>query len=181
MTMTLAIGSVVACTFVPRTLSEAAELSSYIYVARVVDNPADRTYVLDVQEVFRGDVPATLTFAPDPGEPVSSCEAAPHVGSTYLFGNQDLDGVLGQGEVWLRIKGDEFVAVSIVAPDGGTADLYETLRELPDTALPAPPSPRTAPAPGTVMMGVALLIAAIATAIARHRSAAAAGEREKTV
>jgi hypothetical protein len=166
MTLTLTIGSVAACTFVPRTLSEEAELSPYIYVARVVGNPADRTYVLDVKEVFRGEVPAMLTFAPDPGQPVSSCEAAPHVGSTYLFGNQHLEGVLGQGDVWLRIKGDEFVAVSIVAPQGGTADLYATLRALPDTAQLGPVPPSKAPSPG-VVAGFVLVIAAIAAAVVK--------------
>jgi hypothetical protein len=76
LTLILAVGSVAACSFAPATLDQVAAEAELIYVARVTDKPADRTYVLDVQEVFRGDVPATVTFEPDPSAGVSSCEPA---------------------------------------------------------------------------------------------------------
>lgn len=170
LTLILAVGSVAACSFAPATLDQVAAEAELIYVARVTDKPADRTYVLDVQEVFRGDVPATVTFEPDPSAGVSSCEASVKVGATYLFGSDDLEGPLGLGDIWLRIDGQQLVGLLITTPSGDTAALYETLRDLPDTAMRLPATPPPTPGPIT-WAGIALLIAALTATVPRgHRS-----------
>ena len=161
-----------ACTFgsIP-TLAEAAESADMIFLAEVVDVPADRTYVLETGQVFRGSVPDSITFAPTEGEGVSSCEAALREGATYLFGVSDFDGVLGLGEVWLRIRANRVEGSFLSPPTTDPDELIALLEGLPDTALPLT-VPATNPArfPATEL-GVLCLAGAAIVWTTRRRAA----------
>ena len=154
----------------PPTLAGVAENADMIFFAEVVDVPAERTYVLETGQVFRGSVPDTITFAPNEGEGVSSCEASLRDGATYLFGVDDFEGPLGMGEVWLRIRANRVESSFIVPPPTeNVADLITLLEGLPDTAMPPSiPAPEPARFPATELGVLALAFAAIAWAARRR-------------
>jgi len=168
--LSIGVQPVAACTYVPPTLAEQAGRVDMIFFAEVADVPADRTYVLETGQVFRGSVPDTITFAPDEGEGVSSCEASLRDGATYLFGVNDFDGVLGLGEVWFRIFPNRVEGSFIFPPPTTDPDaLIALLEGLPDTALP-PSAPATDPARFPVTeLGILCLAGAAIVWTARRR------------
>ena len=139
----LVIGSgarpVAACQWLPPQLEEVATAGvDTLFVGRVAEIPAARTYVVDVLRVFRGDPAPQITFAPWSTEAISSCEAGLDLGATYLFAPSRIDGVLGIGDVWARIEGQEVSAIYVQEWTGSADALYAYLEGLPDTAVPLP-------------------------------------------
>lgn len=158
--LAVAVLPTAACSWAPLSLDEVVGETPLIFVAKVVDQPAERSYALEVAEVFRGSVPASVTFAHDPNSGVSSCEAELEVSATYLFGTEDLTSGLGVGNVWLQIEGQALSAFYVAPPAGGTAALYDMLRKLPDASMPVEVG--GAGRPLLIQTGILLLIAAVA-------------------
>jgi hypothetical protein len=159
--LSVAVRPAAACTWVQPSLDEVVGETPLIFVAKVVDQPAERSYVVEVVEVFRGDVPSSITFAHDPNSGVSSCEAGLEVGATYLFGTDSLDHGLGIGDVWLQIDGRKLSAYYITPPTGGASALYEVLRDLPDTSMPLVAGDDSPPSP-LMLTGILFLLVALA-------------------
>jgi len=149
------------------------ESATAIFIARVDDVPGDRTYVLETVQVFRGSVPDSISFAPDPDEGVSTCEAALRDGATYLFGVRDLEGLLGLGDVWLRIFANRVEREFVDPPTTDPEALIALLQGLPDTAMPFT-APATDPArfPAAELGVLCLACAAIALITLRRLSSA---------
>ena len=169
-TLVLAVGHrpVAACSWVPPTLDEAARGAQLLFVATVSEVPAPRTYVVDVERAFRGEIPETLVYSPEPGSVGSSCDAALEVGGTYLFAPQSLEGPLTIGDVWFELDGQDALGVYLLNYEGDVDDLLARLSALPDTALPreTPSSPV-----GIAGIGLLVLVAPIVLAIrARERA-----------
>jgi hypothetical protein len=154
-------GRAAACQFASLpTVEEAAADRHVIFIAKVVEIPRDRAYVLDVSRVFRGQVPDALTIAQPRGDVSSSCDAHPQLGATYLFMLDSLDQrYLGLFDVPIRIQGDQLVDRRLDAGDLDRAGLIALLKGLPDTSM-APRagsgSPLTAIGAAVVLLGLIL-------------------------
>jgi hypothetical protein len=160
------VQTVAACSWLPPTLDEVVDDANYIFYGAVTENPAARSYVVEVERVFRGTVPDVLTFAPDAGSSVSSCEAGLDVGSIYVFGMRSLDGgVLGIGDVWLRLSGTTVQGFYAEAPDLDFANLVSYLAGLPNTSTGG----SGAAAATLTATGLAMLIASALLFVTKDR------------
>ncbi len=145
------------------TVAEAVADEPLIFIATVIETPRDRAYVLDVSRVFRGEVPesVSLTYGPV----VSSCEAFPEVGGTYLFVMDSLDqDYLGVGNVPVQIRGNRLHGMFVDTQDLDRAGLISLLEGLPDASM----AQRALPRPPLQAIGAVLLALGIVMA-ARHR------------
>lgn len=165
LTVTLGVGRAAACSWAPIELDAVVDEAHYIFIGQVVENPAERTYIVAVDLPFRGQVPGTVRFAPEKGAPVSSCDAGLEVGATYLFGPRALTGHLGIGDVWLTLDGTQLETYFVQVPDMDYDGLIAYLDGLPDTALAQP----YRPAPATTSVGLLLIGLAAALILLHHR------------
>ena len=149
-----------ACQWLPPTLADAP-LSTYVFVGTVRTATQDRAYDVDVEQVFRGQVPPAVSFVPPAGRVESDCEAFLEVGATYVFATDELAGLLGVGNVWFEISGDTATGVYLEGPMRTDA-LLAALGELPYTAVPQ--SDSGAPRAPSVLIGVASLVVALVLA-----------------
>lgn len=149
-------GTAAACqvAFLP-PVEEAVAEYPVIFMGRVVEIPVDRTYVIEVSRVFRGEVPGTTTLAEPPGEPTSSCDAIPRIGRTYLFAMDSLDqGYLGVGNLPVQIRGARLEGSFVDTHGLDLAGLIALLEGLPDASM----APRAGTGSPIQAIGAALLL-----------------------
>jgi hypothetical protein len=154
LSLSLAIAPVpaAACSWVPPSLNEVAASADYVFVGVVTEVPAPQTYLVEVERVFRGAPPASMTFMPDPEEGLGTCMSL-EAGERYVIGTDRVEGPLNVGQVWYHLGGEVANGIYLLNWTGTVDELLAELAALPDTSLPL-----EAPAPGLIRLTGMLLI-----------------------
>jgi len=124
-----------ACSWVQPPLSEVAASADHVFVGVVAEVPAPQTYVVEVERLFRGAPPASMTFRPDPADGLTTCMVL-RAGERYVIGTDRVEGPLGVGQVWYHLVGPAANGVYLLNWTGTVDELFAELDGLPDTALP---------------------------------------------
>ena len=164
-----------ACSWVPPSLSEVAASADFVFIGVVAEVPSPQTYVVEVERVFRGAPPASMTFRPDPEEGLSTCMSRLKAGERYVIGTDRVEGPLNVGQVWYHLNGDVATGTYLVNWPGTVDELFAELAALPDTSLA-----RESPAPGVIRL-TGLLFIGVAVALVAHRRAGASTLGQRAV
>jgi hypothetical protein len=126
-----------ACSGPVPTFDEATAAARLIAAGEVIASPHDWAYVLDVHEVFRGDVGDTVLMgAPEPSDIALICSHQIEVGDRVVVALRDhTDLGLFSSAVW-HLLPDGTVGTIGHEPLAAThEELFARLRLLPDTAM----------------------------------------------
>ena len=126
-----------ACSGPVPTFDEATAAASLIVAGEIVASPHDWAYELKVEEVFRGDVDATVLIGPpEPSATALICSHQAEIGDRLVVALRDrTDLGLFSSAVWVLLP-DGTVATTAPEPPAAThEELFARLRLLPDTGM----------------------------------------------
>jgi hypothetical protein len=127
-----------ACSGPMPTREEAVAAATIILAGRVVSQPSEWTYELDVERVFRGPQAESIVIGDPAPSTAPICSHQLKIGDRVVVALQDPTDIgLFSSAVWYLLP-DGTVGTLAPEPPAATHDeLFGYLRLLPDTSMPA--------------------------------------------
>jgi len=123
-----------ACSWASPSLQEAAASADHVFVGLVTEVPSPQTYVVEVERVFRGAPPASMTFRPDPEDGLTTCMVL-EAGERYVIGTDRVEGPLRVSQVWYHLAGEVANGTYLLNWNGTVDELFAEIAALPDTSM----------------------------------------------
>lgn len=127
-----------ACSGPMPTREEAVAAATIILAGRVVSQPSEWTYELDVEEVFRGPQADSIVIGDPAPSTAPICSHQLKIGDRVVVALQDPTDIgLFSSAVWYLLPDGTVGTLAPEPPAATHGELFGYLRLLPDTSMPA--------------------------------------------